>query len=311
VGVWVIIDARTAAFHQKSVREESGIWKENKKGFGMPSIYSINQSNSTSFIEKNYRSQDKALGQVASGKKINKASDNAAGLAVAMQMLSDVSSLRQASTNVLQGTSVLQTADGALQQAGNILDRMKSLATQANSGSLDNASRNAINEEYQSLRGELDGLRSSTTFNGAKLLDGSYNQNFQAGSSAGDTLNADLSSVDLSSGALGLTPGAGANAGALSTQASAAATSAELDTAIGNLSSFRAQTGAMMSSFSTRGDVIETETNSILEAQSAIMDVDFAQAQMDLQNSKVLTDSSIAAAAQGNRMKSSLLSLLR
>jgi flagellin len=277
----------------------------------MPSVYSTGSTNSASLINKNYRAQDKALGHLASGKKINKASDNAAGLAVAMQMLSDVSSLKQASTNILQGTSVLQTADGALQQAGNILERMKSLSTQANSGSLDNASRSAINQEYQSLANELTGLTNSTTFNGTKLLDGSYNQNFQTGASASDTLSADLSSVDTSLAGLGLTPGAGANANALSTQASAAATSAELDTAISNLSSYRAQTGALMSNFSTQGDVVETQTNSLQEAQSAIMDVDFAQAQMDLQNSRVLSDASVAAAAQGNRMKSSLLALLR
>lgn len=278
----------------------------------MPSIYSATSGNtSTSYINRNERAHNSALGHVASGKKINKASDDAAGLAVATQLMSDVSTLRQSSTNLLQGTSVLQTADGALEQAGNMLNRMKELATQANSGALDANSRSAINDEYQNLAAELNNLSTQTNFNGQNLLDGSYNQTFQAGTDATNTLSADLSSVDISTTGLGLTPAAGGSATALLTPASAAATSAELDTAIQNLSSYRSDLGSALQAFTTRNDVVDNEINSTIEAQSAISDADLAKEQTDLVNSKALMELSIAAAAQGNRMSSALLGLVR
>ncbi|MBP9868058.1 MAG: flagellin [Alphaproteobacteria bacterium] len=278
----------------------------------MASIPSVTTGNiANSYINKNDRAQSKALHALASGKSINKASDNAAGLAIATQLMSDVSTLKQASSNLVQGTAVLQTADGGLQQAGQMLERMKSLATQASSGSVDSTSLAAINTEYQSLVTELDNLSNTTSFNGQNLLNGTYNQSFQAGQAVGDTINANLSAVNSSANGLGLTAGVGASANALSTQTSAMATSAELDTAISNLSSYRAQIGSTLSTFSVRGDVVDSSINSTLEAQSSLMDADIAAEQTNLTNSKVLSELSIASAAQGNRMKSSLLGLLR
>lgn len=268
-------------------------------------------SATTSHINKNSKAQESSLGRVASGKQINKASDNAAGLAIATQLLSDVSTLKQASTNLIQSNAVLQTADGALEQAGNILGRMKELATQAVSGSLDANSRGAINQEYQSLSSELNGLSASTSFNGAKLVDGSYNQDFQTGKAATDTLNVDLSSVNVSVAGLGLTPANGANANALSTSTSAQATSVELDTALDNISAARAQVGSLLSRGAVRGEVVETEINSTIEAESSISDADIGRETTALSNSKLLTESSLAMASQANRMKSSLLKLVR
>lgn len=268
-------------------------------------------SATTSHINKNLKAQESSLGRIASGKQINKASDNASGLAIATQLLSDVSTLKQASTNLVQSNAVLQTADGALEQAGNILGRMKELATQANSGSLDANSRGAINQEYQSLASELNGLASSTSFNGTKLVDGSYNQDFQTGKAATDTLNVDLSSVNVSVSGLGLTPANGANANALSTPASAQATSTELDTAIDNISSARAQVGSLLSRGAVKSDVVDTEINSTIEAESSISDADIGREQTELSNSKLLTESSLAVASQANKMKASLLKLVR
>lgn len=277
----------------------------------MVSVNSTSGSVYTSQINKNERTQTSALNSVSSGKKINKASDNAAGLAVAMQLMSDVSTLKQAGTNLVQGTSVLQTADGALEQSGNILNRMKELSTQANSGSLDSNSRSAINDEYQALKSELNNLSSSTTFNGQQLLDGSYNRDFQAGTDPSNVVSADLSTVDASSSGLGLTAGAGDSSTALLTQAGAQATSAEIDTAINNLSSYRSQVGAIQSSFTTRGEIVDTEIENTIAAQSAIMDADIGEESSKLSNSSALSDLSIAMAAQGNKMSASILRLVR
>lgn len=278
----------------------------------MVSVYSSTSGiSSTNQINRNDRLQNNASNSLASGKRINKASDDAASLAIASVLGSDVSSLKQSASNLVQGTALLQTADGALEQAGNILGRMKELSTMANSGSLDTNARTAINDEYQSLSSELNNLGSSTNFNGQNLVDGSFNQNFQAGTSGTSTISADLSSVDLSSSGLGLTGAFGANPNALLTQSSAAGTSSELDSAITNLSNFRSQVGAVSSSFSARGDVLETDIENTLAAQSAIQDADIGKASSDFSGSNLLRDLSIATAAQGNRMSSALLKLVR
>jgi flagellin len=262
-------------------------------------------------INRNEKNAVKSLNQIGSGKSINKASDNAAGLAIATQLSSDVTTLRQSSSNLLQGSSVLQTADGALEQSGNILNRMKELSTQASSGSLDSNSRSAINDEYQNLKGELDKISSNTSFNGQKLVDGTYNNNFQAGTSATDTISANLSGVDSSATGLGLTAGAGASATALSTPASAQAASNELDSAISKLSSYRSEVGAIQSSFSTRSDVVDSEIENTLSAESAIMDADIGKSMSEFTNSKLMSEVSLASAAQGNKMSTSMLRLVR
>lgn len=262
-------------------------------------------------LNKTEKDSSKAINQVASGKSINKASDNAAGLAVATQLMSDVSGLKQSGSNLLQGKAVLQTADSSLEQTGNILNRMKELSTQANSGSVDATSRSAINDEYQNLKSELDKLSSTTSFNGQKVVDGSYNNDFQAGASGSDVINADLTAIDSSAAGLGLTAGVGGSATALSTPASAQATSAELDTAIDKLASYRSEIGAVQSTFDTRSDIVDDEADNTISAQSAIMDSDLSKAMAEYQNSNLLNDVAMAAAAQGNKMSSSMLKLVR
>lgn len=261
-------------------------------------------------LNKTDRETTKSLNQVSSGKSINKASDNAAGLAIATQLSSDVTTLRQASTNLLQGSAVLQTADSSLEQSGNILNRMKELATQASSGSVDDTSRSAINDEYQNLKNELD-KNSNTSFNNQKLTDGSYNNNFQTGTSSSDVLNVDLTDVDSSAAGLGLTAGAGASTTALSTQADAQSTAAELDAAIDKVSSYRAQVGSLQASFSTQSDAVDTTAENAVAAKSSIEDADIAKSQSDFTSSKLLNEVALAAAAQGNKATTSLLKLVR
>jgi len=262
-------------------------------------------------VNRSERDASKSLLQVSSGKSINKGSDNAAGLAIASQLLSDVSTLKQVSTNLVQGSSVLQTADGSLEQTGNILNRMKELSTQASSGSLDATSRSAINDEYQNLKTELDKTSNSTSFNGQQLVNGTYNNDFQTGTSATDVLNVNLTGVDSSSTGLGLTAGGAGSATALSTPAEAQAASAELDNAISKVSSYRADVGALQSNVSTRSEVVDTNIESDLSAQSAIMDADIGKSMSEFTNSKLLNDVALASAAQGNKMNASMLKLVR
>lgn len=171
----------------------------------MPVISTNTAANSALLnLNRNAGMQEKFLNQLSSGSRINSSSDDAAGLAVSGQLQADITTLTQSARNSQQAEALLQTADGALARQGDILQRMKSLATQFNSGTVDAQSRNFINAEYTELVNQLDLITSSTEFNGQNLIDGSYNESFVVGISASDSIDVDLSNVDTSSNGLNL-----------------------------------------------------------------------------------------------------------
>jgi len=259
------------------------------------------------YLNKNSAEQSKSLAKLSSGSRIVVASDDAAGLAVGTKLKSDVTVLKQAAVNAVQGRSVLQTVDGTLSRVGDILQRMKSLAAQANSGSVDATGRGFIDTEYQQLNTEINSIATTTKFNGANIVDGSYNLNFQVGIAATDIIAVNLSSVNVSTGTAGL------NISTTNVSTAALATTAQtaLDTAINKISTNRATVGALLSRFEYRGDVIDSSIENLTAAQSVIMDVDIAAEQSNLVSKQVLTEASIAALTQANQQKSSLLSLVR
>jgi len=259
------------------------------------------------YLNKNSSDQSKSLAKLSSGSRIVVASDDAAGLAVGTKLQADVTVLKQAGVNAVQARSVLQTVDGALSRVGDILQRMKSLAAQANSGSVDATSRGFINTEYQQLNTEIQSIATSTKFNNAPIVDGSYNQNFQVGIAATDIIAVNLTTINVSTGATGL------NISSTNVSTAALATTAQtaLDTALNTISTDRATVGALLSRFEYRGDVINSSVENLTAAQSTIMDVDIAAEQSNLVSKQVLTEASIAALSQANQMKSSLLSLVR
>ena len=254
------------------------------------------------YLNKNSRDQSQSLAKLSSGSRIVRASDDAAGLAVGSALQADVTALKQAATNAVQAQSVLLTADGALARVGDILQRMKSLAAQSNSGSVDATSRGFINTEYQQLLTEAQAIGTNTQFNGDGLIDGGFNFNFQVGTAATDIIALNLSTVNVTTIA---------NGSAVDTQANAVTANGTLDTAIDNISTYRATVGSLLSRFQYRGDVIDSSIENLTAARSAIMDVDIAAEQANLVSKQVLTEASIAALSQANQMKSSLLSLVR
>ncbi len=265
------------------------------------------------YLNKNSSEQSKSLAKLSSGSRIVRASDDAAGLAVGTKLKADVTTLKQAATNAVQARSVLQTADGAMARVGDILQRMKSLAAQAISGSVDTTGRSFINTEYQQLLTEIGNISTTTQFNGTNLINGTYSQTFQVGVAATDIITVNFgaagSLVNMSTGATGLAIAGTTVAGSNGTAATNA--SANLDTAITTVSTARATVGALLSRFEYRGDVIDSSIENLTSAQSAIMDVDIAAEQSNLVSRQVLTEASIAALTQANQMKSSLLALVR
>tara|TARA_R110002126_G_scaffold291807_1_gene459661 strand:+ start:101609 stop:102895 length:1287 start_codon:yes stop_codon:yes gene_type:complete len=171
----------------------------------MPVISTNTAANSALLnLNKNASMQEKYLNQLSSGSRINSSADDAAGLAVSGQLQADITTLTQSARNAQQADALLQTADGALARQSDILQRMKSLATQYNSGTVDATSRTFINAEYGELVNQLDLISSSSEFNGSALIDGSYNQSFVVGIDASDSIDVDLTTISTSSAGLNL-----------------------------------------------------------------------------------------------------------
>src|SRR4051794_20049257 len=138
-------------------------------------------------------SMSKSLERLSSGYRINKASDDAAGLAISEGLRSQIGGMTQAVRNTQDGTSVVQTAEGALNETTSILQRMRDLSVQASStGSLNDDAKSSIQKEMSQLKSELTRISDTTTFNGTKLLDGSYKGTFQVGANAGETISVNI-----------------------------------------------------------------------------------------------------------------------
>lgn len=278
----------------------------------MPVIATNTSANTAlTYLNRNSEDQAKSLAKLSSGSRIVSASDDAAGLAVASRIQADLSVMEQGSRNVLQARSVLQTADGALSNIGDMLQRMKSLSAQAVSGAVSNSERAFIQAEFLQIQTEIDATVTSTTFNGQALIDSTYTAaiaTFVVGPDVNaDVIIADLASVD----ATGATLGVDAGAINVSTLGGAQAAATAIDGAIDALSGHRSTVGSLVSRFEFRGDYLATAIENLTAAKSSIVDVDIAAEQSNLVAKQVLTETSIAALAQANQMKQSLLALVR
>jgi flagellin len=202
---------------------------------------------------------------------------------------------------------VLQTADGALSQISDILQRMKSLTAQSQTGSVDDDGRANIDAEYQQLLEEVGDIATSTNFNGSPLLDGagdySTGVSFLLGTSSADVLTVTIGGVTATDLAIDGTD--------VTTAATAATAMEAIDTAINTISTSRANVGASLSRFEYRAGVIDTSLENLEAAKSAISDVDLAAEQTNYTTLSTLTQAAIAALGQANSMSSSLLKLLQ
>jgi flagellin len=276
----------------------------------MPVVATNTAANSAlRYLNNNSSMASASVGKLASGSRIVKASDDAAGLAIGTRLKADVTALTQAGINASQGASVVQVADGGLARIGDILQRMKALAAQSLSGVPTNTERGFIDAEYQELVNEVTAVADTTRFNGQSLLNGTaVAQDYFVGTDVLDTIGVDFT-------ALAATPsfdaaGLGVN---LSVGTATAATNAmtAIDAAIDIISEARATAGALISRFEFRGQQIATSLENIDAAKSAIMDVDLAAEQSKLVSSQVLVQAAVSAVSQANQIPQSLLRVLQ
>jgi flagellin len=252
----------------------------------------------------------KSLEKLSSGLRINRAADDAAGLAISEGLRSQIGGLKVAVRNAQDGISVVQTAEGALTETHSILQRMRDLAVQAsNDGALTDADKAKADEEFQALAKELDDIASKTTFNGTKLLNGSYSsKNFQVGANAGETLTVAIGNM-AASGASSLFGATGA--GNISSASSAQTAISAVASAIGTVSTERAKLGAVQNRLEHKINNLNATVENLTASESRIRDTDMAEEMVSFTRSQILSQAGTAMLAQANQSSQGVLQLLR
>lgn len=249
----------------------------------------------------------KSLEKLSSGLRINRAADDAAGLAISEGLRSQVNGLNVAARNAQDGISVIQTAEGALTEVHSILQRVRDLAVQAGNDSNNADSRTAIKTEIDALADELTRVAASTNFNGIKLLDGTNaSLTFQVG--AGATAAEDQIAVTLTDFS---DLGADIKALTVDTAANALTTIAAIDTEITAVSTARAGYGAAQNRFESTINSLNVSSENLAAAESRIRDTDMAAEMVKYTAANILSQAGTAMLAQANQSNQGVLQLLR
>jgi flagellin len=253
-----------------------------------------------------------AMERLSSGKRINSAKDDAAGLAIATKMTSEIRGLNAAMRNANDGISVTQTAEGAMGEVANILQRMRELAVQSSSGTVSDTDRAGIQKEVAQLKSQIGDIAGRTTFNGIALLNGSGSLSsggtgtaisIQTGTNSGETVDVDIAAVDTST--------LGISSLDVSTQTGASGALATLDSAINSISSARATLGGIQNRLETTVNTLSSTATNLTDARSRIEDADFSTESTSMAKNQILSQASTAMLAQANQSQQGVLSLLR
>jgi flagellin len=263
-------------------------------------------------------SQSKSLEKLSTGLRINRASDDAAGLAVSEQLRTQIRGLGRAKSNAQDGIALLQIAEGAANEQGAMLQRMRELSIQSSNDTLTSTDRSYLDQEFTALTDEIDRIAKTTQYNGQTLIQGG-STSFGGASSASSVLhigaNATLGTdtmtitIDgLSASALGLTGGS-ATVG-ISTQSAALSAVATIDTAIKSVNNMRSDVGAYVNRLEHAINNMENQEYNTQDAESRIRDVDFASESTEFSRNQILTQSSTSMLAQANATPQAVLGLI-
>jgi len=273
--------------------------------------HNLNAMNSLRQLGTNNTNTGKNLEKLSSGYKINRAGDDAAGLAISEKMRGQINGLEMASKNAEDGISLIQTAEGGLNETHSILQRMRELAVQAANGTNDATDDLAnIQKEVTALITEVDRIADSTKFNKIDLLNGSLSSTgvtFQIGANNQTYEQVELKIANMTAGASGL-----AISGVdLSTQTGAQAALDTLDTAIGSVSTERANLGAMQNRLEHTVNNLGVTSENLTAAESRIRDVDMAKEMMEFTKNNILSQAAQAMLAQAYQQPQGVLQLLQ
>jgi flagellin len=255
------------------------------------------------------RSLEKNIRRLSSGMRIQNASDDAAGLGISERLKGQIRGMSQASRNASDGISMIQVAEGAMNEQAEILTRLRELAVQSANGTLAQSERDYIDAESTELLAELDRIATVTEFNGVNMLGGGAAVDMQVGINSGETISVAFSQTD--SATLG-TGGGGAALSTIdfSTQAGADTALGILDAAIDDLSGARATVGSAQNRLEITLNNLASAHEQLSAANSRIRDVDVAEETAALTRNQILSQSGVAVLAQANQLPSAALSLL-
>ena len=281
----------------------------------------VSASLAQSALVRNERALGSAMEQLSTGSKINSASDDAAGLAMAAKFTSQINGLDMAVKNANDGIAMISTAEGALDEVTTMLQRMRELAVQSSNGTMTSDDRSYMDKEYQALDSEIDRIEQNTTWNGVKILSGNAGQgasgsetstvNFQVSANytagVGGATSNDVIAVDFGT----LTTATTAALSDVTTQAKAQGAVDKLDTAIKGVNNQRAAFGAASNRLTHSVDNLSNVRVNAEASRSRIEDTDYAQTTSELAKAQIIAQAGTAMLAQANQSSQSVLSLLR
>ena len=254
-------------------------------------------------LRTNARSMSTNMEQLSTGSRINSAKDDAAGLAIGQSMTSQVRGLNMAVRNINDGVNMMQTAEGAMIEQSNMLQRMRELAVQSANGTVSTAQRSYLNTEFQALTSQIGNIASQTTWNGTNLMSATATFSFQAGASSGQTISVVV--TEMSTSSLGI------STASISSASVASSAIATLDTALNSINSQRATIGAGINQMTYAADNMSNIAANVTASRSTIMDTDYATASTNLAKNQIIQQAATAMLAQANQQPQSVLSLLK
>lgn len=265
--------------------------------------HNISAMNTYSRLTSAQTAQGKSLEKLSSGLRINRAGDDAAGLAISEKMRGQVGGLNQAVSNAQDGISLIQTAEGALNETHSILQRMRELSVQSANDTNTDEDRTAIQNEVTELKTEITRISSDTQFNTMELLDGTFTgKEIHIGANAGQALTLGIASMS--------STGLGIDAVSVATQVTADAAITTIDDAIKLVSDERSKLGATQNRLEHTINNLTTTSENLTAAESRIRDVDMAKEMMNFTKNNILNQASTAMLAQANQMPQGVLQLL-
>jgi flagellin len=262
-------------------------------------VEAFNAHRNLSWTEKKLAT---SMERLSSGYRINRAADDAAGLAISERLRGQIDGLDQAQRNVQDAVSLVQTAEGSLNEVHSMLQRVRELAVEYKNGSLSSSDRTAIQSEVNQLASEIERIGQSAEFNGIKLLNAVSTISFQVGSDDGEN-------ITVSTISLGSSSGVGVSYFTLSSVANTDL--AEIDTAIDNVSAQRAQFGAVQNRLEHTLSNLAIYNENLMASESRIRDVDMAAEMVEFTKLQILQQSGTAMLAQANQTPQSVLQLLQ
>ena len=265
---------------------------------------------------QNNQAMSKTMQQLSTGKRINSASDDAAGLSISTRLTSQINGLNQAVRNANDGISLLQTAEGATDEITNMLQRMRELSVQSMNGTYSSNDRTSMNTEFAQLYQEIQRVAKTTQWNGFNVLDGTLGGSgtvtFKVGSqqSSSTIISATIKSFNPAASGAIVSGMAGLKSGSISSVAGASAMLTAIINAISGVNSVRSTIGAKVNRLQFTVDNLTNISTNLSASRSQIQDVDYSMATSNLAKSQVIQQAATAMLAQANQQPSTVMTLI-